>query len=260
MSENRAALVTGAASGLGRATVEVLAAHGWRVAGLDKTAEGVEAELAIPADVTDPGAVDAAVERTATELGGLHGLACCAGIFRNTLTPAHLTSVEEFLAHLDVNLTGTFTVLRAALPYLIEHGGSAVAVSSVAKHHPQPGGAAYAASKAGVAALMRSLAGEYGPHGVRANSVSPGYLDTPMAAPLMSREHLRAEVEHGLPLRRAAGPGEVADVIAFLLSPAARYLTGEDVTVDGGGQTSAYTSGGDIDRMWRRSAGEGRAH
>jgi NAD(P)-dependent dehydrogenase (short-subunit alcohol dehydrogenase family) len=125
-------------------------------------------------------------------------------------------------------------------------------VASVASRYPQPGGAAYAVSKAGVASLARAVALEYGPRGVRANAVSPGYMDTPMAAPLMSRPHLRTAIEHELPLRRAAQPDEIAPVIEFLLSDAGRYVTGEEVTVDGAGALTSYTSGADVDRMWRR--------
>ncbi|MFB9839003.1 SDR family oxidoreductase, partial [Actinoallomurus acaciae] len=99
----------------------------------------------------------------------------------------------------------------------------------------------------------RAVALEYGPRGVRANAVAPGYMDTPMAAPLMSRPHLRTAIEHELPLRRAAQPDEIAPVIEFLLSDAGRYVTGEEVTVDGAGALTAYTSGGDVDRMWRRA-------
>ncbi len=254
MAERRVAFVTGAGSGLGEAVARRLAAAGWAVAALDRDARHCRGDLVAEADVRDAAAVGAAVA-AAARLGALSAVACCAGIFRNTLAPVHMISDADWADHLGVNLTGAFHVVRAALPHLAASRGAVVLVSSVANAFPQPGGAAYAASKAGVAALARAIALEYGPRGVRANSVSPGYMETPMAAPLLSRPHLRGPVEHGLPARRVADPDEVAAVIEFLLSPAAGYISGEDVRVDGAGALSAYTAGADLDRMWRRRSG-----
>jgi NAD(P)-dependent dehydrogenase (short-subunit alcohol dehydrogenase family) len=255
LAERKVALVTGAGSGLGAAVAGRLAAAGWTVAALDRDARNCRGDLVAETDVRDAAAVRVAVDQAA-RLGPLSAVACCAGIFRNTLAPVHAITDADWADHLGVNLTGAFHVVRAALPHLVTTGGAVVLVSSVANAFPQPGGAAYAASKAGVA-LARAIALEYGPRGVRANSVSPGYMETPMAAPLLARPHLRGPVEHGLPARRVADPDEVAAVIEFLLSPAAGYITGEDVRVDGAGALSAYTAGADLDRMWRRSGGTG---
>lgn len=253
MKSTRVALVTGAGSGLGAAVSHALAEAGWTVAGLDVTRADCRTELAFAADVRDAPAVDEAVSETASRFGRLDGVACCAGVFRNTLTPLHLLSDDAWTTTLDVNLNGAFHTARAALPHLMNHRGAIVFVASVASRFPQPGGSAYAASKGGIASLARAIALEYGPRGVRANSVSPGYMDTPMAAPLLSRQHLRERVEHGLPARRVAEPGEVAAAIGFLLSPAAAQVSGEDLDVDGAGALTGYTTGADLDRMWRRA-------
>lgn len=253
MSGDAVALVSGAASGLGASVVERLCESGWTVAALDRRPGDCRADLVIEADVTDSGAVADAVERTVDAFGGLHAVAGCAGIFHNSLTPLHLLSDDDWSSHLDVNLTGSFHLTRAALPHLVAGRGALVLVASIAGEFPQPGGAAYAVSKAGVAALARAVALEYGPRGVRANSVSPGYMDTPMAAPLLSRSRLRAAVEHELPARRVAAPDEVAATVTFLLSPQAGYVNGEDLRVDGAGGLTAFASGDDVDRMWRRN-------
>lgn len=253
-ADARVALVTGAASGLGREVTRLLTARGWTVAALDREKPPEEDRgRSVVADVRDAGAVTGAVADVVAEFGRLDAVAGCAGVFHNDLTPLHLLTDEAWATHLDVNLTGAFHVVRAALPHLMATGGAIALVASVATRLPQPGGAAYAASKAGVASLARAVALEYGPRGVRANAVSPGYMDTPMAAPLMTRPHLRDGIEHGLPLRRAADPSEVAPVIEFLLSDAGRYVTGEEVTVDGAGALTGYTTGDDIDRMWRHT-------
>jgi glucose 1-dehydrogenase len=126
-----------------------------------------------------------------------------------------------------------------------------VAVASASAYQPEPGGAAYASAKAGVIALMRSIAMEYGTQGVRACSVSPGYMDTPMAAPALDRAELRATIEAGIPLGRVASPTEVADIITFLLSPAAAYMSGTDVLIDGARGAAGATSP-DVSRMWER--------
>jgi NAD(P)-dependent dehydrogenase (short-subunit alcohol dehydrogenase family) len=251
-------LVTGAASGLGRATVGLLRAGGATVAGVDvhtpdPAGDGTDPDVVLPADVTDAAAVRAAVDEAAAALGGLDGLVLCAGVFHNRLIPTHLLGDEQWDRTLAVNLTGAFSTLRAALPHLVSGGGGAiVVVASTAARVPQPGGAAYAASKAGVAALARTVALEYAVHGIRCNAVLPGYLATPMTAKALSIPDLRAGIERAIPQHRIADPAEVAAVIRFLLSGAASYTTGEEVVVDGGSALTAYTADDDVDRMWRR--------
>lgn len=251
--EHRAALVTGAAGGLGLATAERLRSDGWSVGGVDVApGDGSAPADLVQADVSDAAAVTDAVAATIARFGRLDAVVTCAGVFRNTLSPVHLLAEDAWLRTLQVNLTGTFLTVRAALPHLVESKGTAVLVASVAADHPQPGGVAYSASKAGVAALARSVALEYGPLGVRACSVSPGYMTTAMAAPALRREDVRARIEAGIPLGRVASADEVAAVIAFLVSPAAGYLTGRDVVVDGGGALTGYVAPGDVERMWQR--------
>lgn len=252
-------LVTGSASGLGRATVGLLRAAGATVAGLDVTAaaaagDGTDADVTVRADVTDTAATGAAVAEAAAALGGLDGVALCAGVFHNRLVPTHLLTDEQWDRTLGVNLTGAFHVLRAALPRLMAAGGGAVvAVASTAARVPQPGGTAYAAAKGGVAALSRAVALEYAPHGIRCNAVLPGYMATPMTARALAVPELRAGIERSIPQHRIADPAEVAAVVAFLLSGAASYLTGEEIVVDGGSALTAFTGDDDVDRMWERA-------
>lgn len=244
------ALVTGSGSGLGRALVTVLTENGWRVAGLDRA--GATGDLTFDVDVTDRQAVAAAVSRTAEELGGIEALVTCAGVFPNASSPVHAIDDSAWDLTIGVNLTGSFVTSRAVLPHLIESKGTAVLVSSTAADHSQPGGAAYAASKAGVRALARSIALEYATHGVRACSVSPGYMETGMTAAMLSRDDILAEVTAGIPLGRVSDAGEVARTIAFLVGPDAQFLTGENITVDGGGGLMAYAGRNDVARMWSR--------
>lgn len=249
-ARDRTALVTGAASGLGRAVTTVLRQKGWQVVGFDLAA--CEADHAFEVDVSDGAAVGAAVAAALAEVGQLDGVAHCAGVFRNTLTPVHSLPDETWAQTIDVNLTGSFNVAKATLPALVERRGAMVLVASTASRHPQPGGVAYAASKAGVRALVEGIALEYAPLGVRACSVSPGYMDTGMTAKVLSREDLRTTIEASIPIGRIADPLEVAEVVAFLLGDGARFLTGQDVMVDGGGALTAYVGPGDVARMWDR--------
>lgn len=253
----RVALVTGTASGLGKAAVERLQADGWRVAGLDLT--GATGDWVGDVDVTSVEQVTGAVETVVRELGGLDALVHCAGVFRNDLLPVHVIDDATWEGTLRVNLTGSFNVARAALPHLVARQGVVVLVASTAADHVQPGGAAYAASKAGVRSLARSIALEYGSLGVRAISVSPGYMRTGMTEKLLSRPDILAAVEESLPLGRVSDPSEVANAIAFVVGDQSGFLTGEDITVDGGGGLMAYVGAGDVARMWERQARRGDA-
>lgn len=237
-------LVTGAASGIGAATARLLAARGARVAVLDRDGDGAQsvgAELggvALVADVSDPAAVDAAVERAADELGGLTALVNNAGV-------GNLKALEDYTdRELDliwrVNVSGTYHCLRAAAPHLraaarrgAAPGPAVVNVASVSGVRPTRGEAPYAAAKAAVVALTQSAALEWAPQ-VRANCVSPGFVHTPLNDALVADGTSRSAIEAGTPLGRVGRSEEVAAVIAFLLGPDASYLTGQNVVLDGG--------------------------
>jgi NAD(P)-dependent dehydrogenase (short-subunit alcohol dehydrogenase family) len=256
MSEARRAVVTGAASGLGRACVELLRARSFAVAALDVRSAEVEADHVGVCDVADVDAVADAVGEAIGTLGGLDAAVHCAGVFPDQLVPLHALAPSTWERTIAVNLTGAFAVARAVLPALRDTRGSLVLTASVAGEHPQAGAAVYAASKAGVAALARATAIEYAHLGVRVNSVSPGWMDTAMAAPVLERDSLRERVERAIPAGRVAAPDEVAAVIGWLLSQNSAYVTGQDIVVDGGLAVSAYVGEGDVAATWRRSGSE----
>jgi len=236
--EGHVALVTGGASGIGQATARRLARDGARVAVLDRDGDGVRAvadELGGPAfevDVRDGDAVRAAVAATVELLGGLTILVNNAGV--GDLRPMH--TVDERLWHrlLDVNLTGTYHAMAAAVPVMLEAGrGAIVNNASVSGMSPTRNEAAYSAAKAGVIALTASGALEYGPT-IRVNCVAPGFIRTPLTAIWDQYPEAFAPIEEAIPLRRIGEAEEVADVIAFLCSDAAAYVTGHTLVVDGG--------------------------
>jgi NAD(P)-dependent dehydrogenase (short-subunit alcohol dehydrogenase family) len=243
----RVAIVTGIGSGLGAATARRLAAEGAAVAGFDVNAEAAEttakqiaadggAAVAVEVDVSDPASVRAGTERAAADLGA-PGLAVnCAGIGRFAHT--HEQPFEEWQRILGVNLTGTFLVCQAAIPYMLEAGsGVIVNVASNAGLMGQPYSAAYCASKAGVVNLTKALAVEYIRRGIRVNAVAPGGIDTPLQGEFASTfpegADLRELRKYMTPLGNST-PEEIAAVIAFVASDEARYMTGSIVAVDGG--------------------------
>jgi NAD(P)-dependent dehydrogenase (short-subunit alcohol dehydrogenase family) len=187
----------------------------------------------VEADVADAGAMAAAVVAAADALGGLTCLVNNAGV-GNVMHLADYPD-QEWDRLLDVNLRGTFHGLRAALPLLREAAGTAcvVNVASVSGLRPTRGEAPYSAAKAAVISLTRSAALEYAPE-VRVNAVAPGFVDTPLTNFAVADPAYAEPIVAGTPLQRIGTADEVADVIVFLCSPLARYVTGETVVVDGG--------------------------
>ncbi len=240
-------LVTGGGSGIGRATARAAAAAGAAVVAVDRDAAGAaETEtavaaaggrcLAVVADVTHEPAVQDAVAAAVAAFGGLDGLVTSAGIFFGPdLAPITDITLDTFQHVVAVNLTGTFLAIKHALPHLSAHGASSiVTIASTAALRGHGFGAGYTASKGGVDALTRLVAVQCGPRGVRANCVCPGGVDTPMTGGVWQSETARARLLDSVPLGRVAEAEDIADVAVFLLSDAARHVTGQTLTVDGG--------------------------
>jgi NAD(P)-dependent dehydrogenase (short-subunit alcohol dehydrogenase family) len=247
------ALVTGAGGGIGRAICLALAAQGWKIAACDLGAGALEtAELVREAggealgltwDVRDGAAAKQAHAKAAAELGPVEAVVANAAIV-DRVAPAERISEESWRNEIDVNLTGVFISLQPALASMRERGrGRIVAISSTAATDGLAGQAAYAASKAGVLGLVRTLALEMAPAGVTVNAVLPGMVATEKveAMPAEVRERAIGRV----PLGRFATPEEVAATVAFLCSKAAGYVTGAWLPVDGGIGLSNLTLGSD---------------
>lgn len=270
MPESRSALVSGAGTGIGRAIALRLVEDGYSVAlvgrrsaPIDSVTEEITASggqaVAVSADVGTPEGASCAVSATVDAFGAVDTLVCNQGV--GTGGAIADVSVEDWDETLRINLTGSFLLARAALPHLIERRGTIVNVGSVAGRFAGPGWGPYCTSKAGVITLTRCLANDYGPQGVRANCVCPGWVRTAMADEDMgdvakawggSLDDAYWLCNNETPLRRPAEPPEVADVVAFLVGPQSSYVTGAAIPVDGGqtavGVSSALYTGPD-DRL-----------
>ncbi|MFC9769568.1 SDR family NAD(P)-dependent oxidoreductase [Rhodococcus jostii] len=241
------AIVTGGGSGLGRATALVLAAEGRPVAVWDldeakakavadeAAAHGVTA-IGLGVDVGDLDAVRGAATASRETIGRIGAVACCAAVLRQS--PVGAINWPEWDLSIRVNLNGVAYTVESVLPYLREvgRGTSIVAVASTEALRGNPLIAAYTATKHGVLGLVRSGAQSLGPEGIRFNAVCPGAMDTPMLHVGLSTSgpEVRQAMEASIPLGYVSNPAEVAQVIRFLLSPDASYITGVPISTDGG--------------------------
>ena len=241
--EDKVAFITGAASGIGRATAVRLASEGASLVITDVQAQPLEAtaklarELgaeveAILCDVGDADEVKSAVDQTINQFGGLHVLCNSAGVLQFGHT--HEFELDTWNRILGINLTGTFLTCRESIPHLLETGGAIVNIASTAAIAGHPWTCAYSASKGGVLALTNGIAVEYGQQGLRANTVCPGSISTPMVdefkLPGGANQKL---VKRMMPLDQFRGPETVASAIAFLASEDAAHVNGESIRVDG---------------------------
>jgi len=226
--EGKVALVTGAASGIGKATADRLAEEGATVARVD-LAPGTEYEC----DVADEAAVARVVADVVAKHGRLDVLCNVAGILRADHT--HELATEAFDRIMKVNLYGTFFMCRAAIPHLLKTRGNIVNMSSTSALGSHPWMAAYAASKGGILSLTRTIAVEYVKQGLRANCVCPGGINTPLHGQFRMPKKADMDLLRGaIPMVPYVGPEHAASVIAFLASDDARYINGEDIRADGG--------------------------
>jgi 3-oxoacyl-[acyl-carrier protein] reductase len=245
----RRIIVSGAAGGIGRAIVEALAVGGNKLGVCDLVPTqlifaGVDAVVAHATfDLRDPDATRAAMSALSDRLGGCDAIVANAGVV-DTIHRAESFALESWQKDIATNLTGQFVSIQAVFPSLKKSDDARVIiVSSGAAESGLPGQAAYAASKAGLLGLAKTLAAEWAPHGIRCNVVLPGMIETPKVAALPPG--LKAGLLRAIAIGRFGRTAELAGTIAFLLSPAAGYMTGELVHVDGGLRLSKGILGSD---------------
>ncbi|WP_107656936.1 3-oxoacyl-ACP reductase FabG [Nocardia suismassiliense] len=228
---NHSAFVTGGNRGIGLAIARELARTGRPVAVTVRSGAPPDGLFGVPCDVTDAGQVDTAFATIEQELGPVDVLVANAGITRDVLLAA--MTEDDFASVVDTNLVGTFRVInRAARTMIRQRRGRIILVSSVTALLGSAGQTNYAASKAGMIGLARSLVRELGARNITVNVVAPGFVDTDMTAALTPQ--WRAEVTRKIPLGRIAGADEIARVVAFLAGDDAGYITGAVIPVDGG--------------------------
>jgi 3-oxoacyl-[acyl-carrier protein] reductase len=232
----RRVIVTGACGGIGRAIVEALAHCGCRVAACDapgaRVADVAGATATSSFDVRDRTALRAGVEDAIGALGGCDAVVANAGVV-DTIHRAERFPDEEWRKDLETNLYGGFYLVQSAFEALAASGdGRVVLISSVAAETAIPGQVAYAASKAGLVGMARTLAAEWASRGIRCNVVMPGFIATPKVRAMP--DDVQESVAEQIPLRRFGETDELAGVVSFLLSPAAAYINGAVLHVDGG--------------------------
>ncbi len=250
MSDGRIAVVTGGASGIGLAICERLAADGLDVVVFDRDTEAAEAAaekisaaggtaIAVTADVTDRGQIEAGVETVRTRLGRPTVLVNNAGL--DGFHPFLKITPEKWNQILAVNLTGTFHCCQVVVPDMLDAGwGRIVNISSSSAHSGQPLMTHYVAAKAGVIGFTKALALELGPNGITVNTIPPGFIDTPMLRRSEARGLLGKGVEYHAsqtPVRRAGRPEDIAAMCSFLVRDEASYITGQVLGVNGGRNT-----------------------
>lgn len=237
-------IVTGAGQGLGADIAGAAVQAGWTVGVLDRDGDAAgraaaaidDHAVALTADTTDEDAIETALDRFAIVTGNAapDAVVCNAGIVR--FGPLLDLSSDEWRDVVDVNLSGTFLTARAVARRLVAAGrpGAIVTVTSMNGVAPGPNAGAYGATKAGIARLTQQMALEWGPLGIRANAVAPGLIDAGMSEPIYADPDIRRRRGGRVPLGRLGTGADVASVVLFLLSPAADYVNGTEILVDGG--------------------------
>jgi NAD(P)-dependent dehydrogenase (short-subunit alcohol dehydrogenase family) len=233
---SRRVAVTGAASGIGAATAQLLAARGWRVACLDRDIEGArrtagEHGLVVQVDVADEASVVAAFAQVAETFGGLDGLVTAAGVIETV--PFMETTPDQFRRLFDINVIGSFLSVREGAKAM-QAGARVCMLASISSY---TGGGyvatgAYATSKGAVLTMMKACARALGEQGIAVNAVAPGFIDTPFVASAMGDPVRRKQVEAAV--GKVGQPEQIAETIAWLVSPEAQFIHGETVIADGG--------------------------